>query len=260
LVLATGLTNTLEFVFVQGGEFLMGCPPKPPKPWQSSDTATPEHKTFISPFLLGKYPVTVAQFCEYLNKSRHAPPTGNWAVFFKHVELRNGAYSPAASKDSHPIVVSFKEAEGYCAWLSEFAGRKCRLPTEAEWEYAAKGGMKNRTYPWGEQVKETRPNPLNQPIGAHPELATPDAIFDLNGPVYQWCKDIYDESFYSASPDNDPVCMRGSARRVIRGGPMLRVFGKSLFDERLYLAPTWKRFQSDERGAANIGFRVVVQP
>ena len=256
LALAAGLTNALEFVLVQGGNALMGCPAKPPGPWKPIEYCTPEHKVFVSQFWLGKYPVSVVQFCEYLNKTRHVPSPANSAELFRHVQLRNGDYVPTGSKDSYPVVgVSFKDAERYCAWLSQLTGRKCRLPTEAEWEYAAKGGAKNRTYPWGEEVKATRPNPLGQPIGVHPELATPEGIFDLDGPVYQWCKDFYDERFYSVSPRKDPVCTQASGRRVVRGGPMFRAYG-----ERLFLAPTWKRFQSSENASPNIGLRVLVQP
>lgn len=263
LVLAAGLARPIELVFIQGGEFSMGCPARPPKPWKPIDYCTPEHKVFVSPFWLGKYPVSARQFCEYLNESGHTPSAGNAAVFFRHVErLTNGVYLATESKSEYPIAgVSFKDAEAYCAWLSEVSGKKCRLPTEAEWEFAAKGGMKNRTYPWGEEVKQTRPNPWGAPLGSHPELATPEGIFDLDGPVCQWCQDFFDEGYYAVSPYKDPVCNRGVGRRVTRGGPMVRVFGKSLFDEQLFLPPSWKRFQSHETDRTNSsGLRVVVQP
>jgi len=261
MMLAGGLTNTLELVFVPSGEFLMGCPAKPPKPWKPIDYCTPEHKVFVSSFLMGKFPVTVRQFCEYLNKSDHTPSLRDSGKSFKYVQrLTNGVFVTAASDSEYPVVdVSFKEAEGYCLWLSGVTGRKCRLPTEAEWEFAAKGGTKNRTYPWGEQVKETEPNPYGEPTGAHPQLATPEGIFDMDGPVCQWCQDFYDESYYAVSPHKDPLCTRGRGRRVVRGGPMLRVLGPRLFQERLFLPPTWKRYQTDENDR-NIGLRVVVQP
>lgn len=262
LAFTSGLSNTLEFVLVRGGDFPMGCPKRRSEPWTAVhfDSAEPEHKVLVSSFWMGKYPVSVAEYCDFLNNSLPARKMESSTGLLHGFELLNGRYAPIAKKSSHPIVVSFSEAKAYCAWLSQLTGKKCRLPTEAEWEYSAKGGAQNRTYPWGEEVKETRPNPLKQPIGSYPELASPEGIYDLDGPVYQWCEDFYDDSFYPVSPYRDPVCKRESPRRVIRGGPMFRVFGKGPLDERLYLPPSWKRFQSEERGAANIGFRLVVEP
>ena len=260
LLFSEGLSNRLEFVLLQGGEFLMGCPDVRPEPWAQFHfvSAKPVHKVFVDRFWIGKYPITVAQFCEYLNKSPSAASGNADQPFFRDVEARNGTYRSLRSKTSHPVTVTFADAEGYCAWLSNISGRKCRLPTEAEWEYSAKGGLKNRTYPWGEHVKETRPNPVGKPIAIHPELATPEGVFDLDGPVCQWCMDFFAEDFYSISPYMNPSCTRGNGRRVVRGGPMFRVTIKSVFDEHLFLPPTWKRYQSNERDD-NIGFRVVVE-
>ncbi len=260
-VITASLSNAIELVFFQGGDFLMGCPTKPPRPWKPIyfDEAQPEHKVFVSPFWLGKYPISVPQFCEFLNKSRHEPTPGNRALFFKNMlKLSGGRFSPEHPNKIYPIGgVSFKDAESYCMWLSQATKRKCRLPTEAEWEYAAKGGLKNRTYPWGDAAKETRPNPWGAPLGAHPQLATPEGVFDMNGPVYQWCKDYFREDFYSVSPYADPQCTQPSGGRVSRGGYMYRVY---ISGERLFLPPSWKRFQAFENEDANLGFRIVAEP
>jgi sulfatase modifying factor 1 len=265
-VLQAGLSNGIELIWIQGGDFSMGCPTKPPEPWKPTESSTPEHKVFVSPLFMAKFPVTVRQFCEYLNRSGNKLSINSSEKFSKQAELnaRDG-YKPLSVDSTNAVTgISFKDAENYCGWLSSFTGEKCRLPTEAEWEFVAKGGGKNRTYPWGEEAKETTPNPYGKPLGLHPELATPEGVFDMYGPVYQWCQDFFDAEFYAGSPYKDPRCSKPTGRRVLRGGAMIRVSGKGLFfpSERLLIPPNWKRFQSEEDNDDGVvtGFRIVLEP
>jgi formylglycine-generating enzyme required for sulfatase activity len=145
--------------------------------------------------------------------------------------------------------VTAEGAIAFCRWLCDETGRLCRLPTEAEWEFAAKG-REGRTYPWGETPQKG--NPYGSHVGANPHLATPDGVHDLNGPVYQYCADMFNESFYQTSPVEDPVCTNGFSR-VVRGGPMF------MFMEKLQMPPTWKRFRANENEIELHGFRIVIE-
>ena len=93
-------------------------------------------------------------------------------------------------------------------------------------------------------------------LGENPDLATPDGIQDLNGPVAQWCLDNYDEDFYARSPSLDPLCRNQTSSYVVRGGPMMRYITGLTFPA------TWKRFQMHDpkslHDPARIGLRVVV--
>jgi formylglycine-generating enzyme required for sulfatase activity len=252
-VLPSATTNTLVFIEFKAGDFWMGCPRNPPGPWHCLESAEPEHLVMLSTFAIGKYPITVEQFCEFLNAvSFHDAFTSRNLLFKDISRTQDGKqFMPKPNQGKFAVSgLSFYAAEQYCLWLSKRSGFKCRLPSEAEWEYAAAGGSK-RTYPWGEALKHA--DLWHFPIGTHPELSTPEGVFDLNGPVSQMCLDMYSETFYRISPKVNPVCTSGKYR-ARRGGPMFRWWG-----EKLQMVPTWMRFKMDEP-REGIGFRIVVEP
>jgi formylglycine-generating enzyme required for sulfatase activity len=174
----------------------------------------------LSAFAIGKYPVTVAQFCKFLNSRAYKPEDViNTKAIPNMVSASSNRFLSEPGYSSFPARnISAKAAEAFCQWVSELTKKPCRLPTEAEWEYVARGS-EGRTYPWGEAIKYIKLT--NKPVGSHPELATPEGVHDLNGPVYQWCADRYDEKYYLKSPVRDPVCTFGRSR-VVRGGPKFR--------------------------------------
>lgn len=160
-------------VLIPGGPFRMG-----------SDHDEPNeapHRTLTLPdFRMGKYPVTNAEYAIFL---AHNPP---------QIEPRRAGWflrQPPAGKADHPVVsVSWQDAVAYCAWLSTATGRRYRLPSEAEWEKAARG-QDGRRYPWGDAWQEGAANIASNdttPVTAHPQGASPDGCLDMLGNVQEW--------------------------------------------------------------------------
>ena len=151
----------------------------------------------ISDFYIDKYKVTNAEYCRFLNAGN--PGYWNWAKWNQAITRKpDGSFEVAAGKDKLPVVgVNWYQAAGYLKW----AGK--RLPTEAEWEFAA-GGEGGRTFPWGNEAPdETRGHFVGKEyaaVDAHPAGATPDGVFDLAGNAAEWCLDFYDDKYYETAP------------------------------------------------------------
>jgi formylglycine-generating enzyme required for sulfatase activity len=146
-----------------------------------------------------KYKVTNAEYCRFLN----AGNPGYWnSTSWNQAITRNegGGFNVTTGHEKLPVVgVNFYQASGYAKW----AGK--RLPTEAEWEFAAVG-EKGRTYPWGNEAPdETRGHFVGKEyaaVDAFPAGATPDGIFDMAGNAAEWCADFYDDSYYETAPED----------------------------------------------------------
>jgi formylglycine-generating enzyme len=221
-----------EMVEVKGGSFQMGNN-------NYSDDERPVHLVVLDDFLIGKYEVTVKQykdFCLATNRSFPANPIWSW-------------------KDNHPIVfVSWKDANDYCAWLSTLTGSHFRLPTEAEWEYAARGGAFSKDYKFAgsdvaEEVgwfggntylisQETRPVGQKKPNELN--------IYDMSGNAWEWCSDWYGN--YTLDQKNPKGPATGISK-VMRGG--------SWFDFVIFLR-TSGRYPFEPQGIYyQVGFRIV---
>lgn len=161
------------------------------------DDERPVHRVTLAPFRLSRLPVTNADFAA-----------------FRPFEFTNSAL-PVTS-------VSWFEATEYCAWLTSQWGIRLRLPTEAEWEFAARGGLEQSRYPWGNAPPETRAGYAArwlrgpEPVGT----AEPNAygLFDLCENVHEWCSDWYAQDYYSESPSENPQGPATGLRRASRGG------------------------------------------
>ena len=123
-----------------------------------------------------------------------------------------------------PVVgISWFEAEAYANWLSEKTGHRYRLPTEAEWEKAARG-TKGFKYPWGEHFDKNLCNSFElglrrtSPVGIFPEGKSPYGCFDMAGNVWEWCSDRYNDKYYANCPDSNPKGPSDGADPVVRGG------------------------------------------
>jgi len=179
------------------------------------ERATPVHTVYLDAFYIDKYEVTVGQYKKFIQATGHRAP--DWSDVSK--------YSPT---DNHPIVyVSWEDAQAYCKW----AGK--RLPTEAEWEKAARGGLVGKRYPWGDEAPDAGGkyrasyDPGDDdadgyeycaPVGSFPPNGY--GLYDMAGNVWEWCSDWYDKNYYSSSPRNNPPGAAGGSGsfRVVRGG------------------------------------------
>ena len=187
-------TGKME-VQIPAGHFLMG---------DTRDKNAPVHKVYLNAYWVDTREVTNAQYREFVTGTGHAAPR---------------YWSEAKYNDpNQPVVgVSWHDANAYCSWKGK------RLPTEAEWERAARGAQ-SRLYPWGDRFDVTRANtretrnrrPL--PVGTFPEGATSEGLLDMSGNVWEWCRDWFDDGYYRVSPLNNPTGPEAGKKRVIRGG------------------------------------------
>jgi formylglycine-generating enzyme required for sulfatase activity len=122
-----------------------------------------------------------------------------------------------------PVVgINWLEAVGYCEWLTVTMGETHRIPTEAEWEKAARGGLDGSRYPWGNAKPETVFPGVTPPLTGPPPVGSGPAngygLMDLSGSCHEWCVDWYEEGYYLASPTLNPRGPLAGTRRVSRGG------------------------------------------
>lgn len=166
-----------------------------------ADDERPVHRVEISAFEIAVCPVTNGQWSEYLDAGG-----GPWPG------------SPFSDRDQPVVAVSWFDAVRYCQWLSACSGRRFRLPTEAEWECAARGGVAGARYPWGDVLPANAGRWADGPERAGGDGPNPYGLYDLCTNVHEWCSDWYGAGFYAMSPLRDPAGPAVGTRRVSRGG------------------------------------------
>jgi sulfatase modifying factor 1 len=191
-----------EMIPIPGGAFLMGQA-------DGRDEERPVHRVRVAAFRLGRCQVTNAEYDEF----RHA--TGRAMTPFRE---QAGFADPA-----QPVVgVSWFDSVAYCDWLADSLGTRFRLPSEAEWEFAARGGAEQRLYPWGnEPVFERAAYGVRWAQAPEPvATAAPNAfgLYDMCENVHEWCSDWYDAGYYAVSPEENPHGPAAGTRRASRGG------------------------------------------
>ena len=180
---AHGTGNTKrDMVLIEGGTFIMG--------WNKGKEQKGEHAVTVPSFYLDKYEVTNAEYAEFIKATGNPAPAIDPSVKESYWEPWDGK-NPPRGRERWPVAnVSPKDVEAFAAWLSKRDGVVYRLPTEEEWEYAARNGARNSLFPWGNSWEEGRAN-TNQKkspadIGSFPEGATKDGVQDLVGNVWEW--------------------------------------------------------------------------
>lgn len=192
---------SVEWIDVPGGRFWMGGGLR--------DNENPRHEVTVASFRLARTQVTRELYQEFLEETRHPAP-GFWA-------------EPAFAHPRMPAVgPSWEDAMAFCAWASGRLGFAVRLPTEAEWERAARAG-RDVLYPWGDEPPESLPDYGRrwlegpEPVDAYPSLH-PWGFLGLGENVHEWCSDWYDARYYEVSPVADPRGPAAGIRRASRGG------------------------------------------
>jgi formylglycine-generating enzyme required for sulfatase activity len=191
-----------SMALVPAGEFIMGS-------ITGDADEQPVHRVFVDAFSMDRYQVSVGQYAKFLEATSQASPP-DWSIMNK------------SRHQTRPVVnVDWADADAYCAW----AGK--RLPTEAEWEKAARG-TDGRIYPWGNELPTGfRANSMKEkwsnhwvlmPVGMFEEGMSPYGIYDMAGNVWEWVSDWYDQDYYTYSPSKNPTGPLKGESKVIRGG------------------------------------------
>jgi formylglycine-generating enzyme required for sulfatase activity len=170
-----------EMISISPGSFLLGSQPGDNIPAEE----TPQHEVSLPAYAIGKFPITNAQYAEFIKREKHyeAPKKVGWFL-----------REPPADKLDHPVVgVSWDDALAYCRWLSQQTGRIYRLPSEAEWEKAARG-TEGRLYPWGSEWAAGRCNAGSDettPVTHYPAGVSPYGCYDMAGNVQEWTSTLW---------------------------------------------------------------------
>jgi len=200
--------DSMEMVYVPAGEFTMGSY----EGWL--DDEKPEIEVYLDPYWIDKYEVTNAQYAQCVADGTCSQPSSIESYARDH-------YYGNPTYDNYPVVyVNWTQADAYCAWAGG------RLPTEAEWEKAARG-TDAREYPWGDATPICNLVNFGGPlgcvgdtsaVGSYPAGASPYGAMDLAGNVWEWVADWYDSGYYSKSPLQNPTGPASGSTRVLRGG------------------------------------------
>jgi formylglycine-generating enzyme required for sulfatase activity len=255
-----------ELALIPSGDFVMGS--------EDADADEgPAHRVHLDEFLIGIQPVTNAEYESFVRDTGHRAPAiyelplvvtagGNEreqafrATGQPYVWLDSEA--PNDRRD-HPVtLVRWEDAIAYCAWLSGATGKIIRLPSEAEWEKAARGGLEGKRYPWGDTIDSANANFHHDGgpgavRGTSPCRAFPPngyGLFDIAGNVWEWVHDWHSASYYATSPQQAPTGPPEGALRVIRGGSWVSA------DPRM-LACSHRHKVPPDTYSYGIGFRVV---
>jgi len=229
-----------EIVLIPAGSFQMGDSKNEPESWMKP--SRPVHGVELDGFYMDKYEVTVGQFKQFVEQSGYSYE-GDWNDVAK--------YSPS---DQHPMIyVTWNDATAYAKW----AGK--RLPTEAEWEYAARGGLKGKRYPWGDSIGNVAIDghkanyDYDENVGRTTVVGIYGAngygLYDMAGNVWEWCADWYGSDYYSKSPGKNPLGPDTGKYRVFRGGSWNGLANTMRVDFRGLNAPVPRTFDG--------GFRCV---
>ena len=221
------VTTAEGMVLIPAGEFQMGSNDK-----DAEGDEQPVHSVYVDAFYIDAYEVTNAEYAAFLNAKRKHEDGGRLWLNITDLDVKivyiGNVYRALKGYEDHPIAhVSWYGAMAYAEWVGK------RLPTEAEWEKAARGNLTGQKYPWGNTIDATRAN-YNRHIGGTTPvgqyLPNGYGLYDMAGNAWEWCLDAYQSDFYVTSPYQNPVSGAKSIQwlldnytninqpRVLRGG------------------------------------------
>jgi sulfatase modifying factor 1 len=257
------VTGAPELARIPAGDFLMGAA-------DAEDDERPVHRVFVSEFFIARHPVTNDEYAWFVRATGYPPPSirnlpliasGERDSLFRELAepyVWDG-HAPPQGKGSHPVVlVGYEDALAYCDWLATAIGRRARLPTEAEWEKAARGGAEGRRYPWDDEIDPSRANYLldaaskrqrgTRPTGTYPPNAY--GLYDMAGNVWEWVSDWYGADYYGLGDSRDPRGPGLGHMRIVRGGSWVN-------NEVTMLRCAYRHKVPPDTYAYSMGFRVV---
>ena len=228
-----------SLVKVPDGQFLMGTIPTG---LRKSDHEEPQREVTLDAYYIGKFHVTNAQYLQFVEATRYPLPQF-------HADPR---FNPP---DCPVVGVTWYDAEAFLAWIEQSTGEAYRLPTEAEWEKAARGND-GREYPWGDAWESSKANTSESrikrltPVGSFPDGVSVYGCYDAAGNAYEWCSDWFHPETYKHAPAVNPQGPVSGRRKVIRGGSWV---ARGEFAARCANRAAYEPIQS----VHNVGFRIV---
>lgn len=226
---------------VPAGEFWMGSE-------KGESDAKPVHKVYLPHYAIAKAPITNVQYQLFAKACQYAPPE-HW---------KDGKIS--YDKENHPVVnVSWHDAIAYCQWLSNRTGKRITLPSEAEWEKAARGTTEQFEYPWGYSWKKGLCNTGKKlseqnttSVGIFTAGASPYGCVDMAGNVWEWTRSIYKPYPYQKDDGREDLETTEEGFRVVRGG--------SFANHHRYSRCIYRSRRTPNLNSSRVGFRVVISP
>ncbi len=229
----------------------------------------PVHRVYVSEFFIGRFPVTNDEYARFVRATGHPAPVirglplialgGRDSLFRELAAPYVWEHDqPPAGHGSHPVVlVQYDDALAYCRWLSDTIARPARLPTEAEWEKAARAGTDGLRYPWGRDIDPSRGNFLTDPAIKHQRGTRPTGtyppnaygLYDVCGNVWEWIADWYSPD-YGLGEMRDPRGPQSGNMRIVRGGSWLN-------DDVAMLRCAYRHKVPPDTYAYSIGFRIA---
>ena len=232
----------------------------------------PVHRVYVSEFFIGRFAVSNDEYARFVRAAGYPSPSirslplitaGGRDELFKELAApyvwRSG--EPPGGRGSHPVVlVTYDDAVAYCRWRSEDLGRLVRLPTEAEWEKAARGGAEGQRYPWGEDADPIRGNFLTDQGAKRQRGTRPGGTYtpngyglcDVIGNVWEWVSDWYGADYYAGAEARDPQGPPSGSLRLVRGGSWVN-------DDVGMLRTAYRHKVPPDTYAYSVGFRIVCQ-
>ena len=225
----------VPMALVSAGEFTMG------HEWFYASNEKPEHQIYLDAFYMDKYEVTNALYKDCIEAGGCTLPQNSSS------NTRSSYYDNSEFNDYPVVYIDWSQSKAYCEW------RGASLPTEAQWEKAARGADE-RSYPWGEGLDCDKANYSHcksgdtTPVGSYENGKSPYGIYDLSGNVWEWVADWYDSNYYANSPSTNPLGPASGQYRILRGGASgyYNYYGPTAYARNKY---------SQEFGSFNIGFR-----
>src|SRR5215213_6116541 len=255
--------SLLQVARIGAGEFVMGAE-------DGEDDERPVHRAYVDDFAIGICPVTNAEYAAFVHDTGHPSPGVRALPLMVSDALesdfksRASAYlwnngTPPEGRERHPVtLVGFHDAAAYCGWLAAKTSTPVRLPTEAEWERAARGGIDGKRFPWGDTLAPecahflpdpaAKPERGTAPVGTYPPNAF--ELHDMAGNVWEWVSDWYAPDYYARAQYINPQGPENGAMRIVRGGAWVNADGR-------YLRCAYRHKVPPDSYAYSIGFRIA---